>query len=217
MVADVAHELRNPVASLRAQVEGMSEGVLSVDAARLASVVDDTASLSRLVDDLHELTSADAGQLTYRREVVELGALVEAEVARAVDRAPAGVVVTAAVRERLFVDADPGRIAQVLRNLLDNALRHTDAGSITVSVEHGDDGARVAVTDTGEGIPVPDLPYVFERFYRAGTARERSRGGAGLGLSIARSIIEDHGGTVHAAARSGGGAVVGFTLPLIAG
>jgi len=213
MVADVAHELRNPVASLRAQVEGMSEGVIAADAARLASVVDDTLSLSRLVDDLQELTAADAGQLTYRAEVFDLCELARAEVTRAADKAGTGVGVSARTSGPCPVDADAGRIAQVLRNLLDNAVRHTDAGNVTVTVACDGAMVRVEVSDTGEGIPAAALPLVFERFYRADGARARTSGGSGLGLAIARRIVEDHGGAVFARNNESGGATVGFTLP----
>lgn len=213
MVADVAHELRNPIASLRAQVEGMAEGVLTTDGTRLAAVVDDTLALSRLVDDLQELTAADAGQLAYRMERFDLGDLAVAEAGRAQDRAGAAVCVSAPHAAACPVVADPGRITQVLRNLLDNAVRHTDSGSITVTVSCAETIVTAEVTDTGEGIPEADLPLVFERFYRADAARARARGGSGLGLAIARRIVEDHGGEMFARRNDSGGATVGFTLP----
>ena len=108
------------------------------------------------------------------------------------------------------------RLAQVLRNLLDNALRHTDAGSVTVVCSAAKGWATLEVRDTGEGIPEADLAHVFERFYRADAARARNTGGSGIGLSIARRIAQDHGGEVFARNGSDGGAVVGFRLPLSA-
>jgi signal transduction histidine kinase len=102
----------------------------------------------------------------------------------------------------------------VLRNLLDNALRHTDAGRVTVSCSASGGQARVEVVDTGEGIPEPDLPHIFERFYRADAARARDTGGSGIGLALSRRIVEDHGGSVFARNGEVGGAVVGFTVPL---
>lgn len=214
LVADVAHELRNPIASLRAQVEGMAEGVLPADNRRIESLADDTRHLSRLVEDLQELSAADAGQLRYELQPLDLAALMCEETSRAQTRATEGVTVTCDTTAKVEVAADEGRISQVLRNLLDNALRHTEAGSITASCHVAGDSARVEVRDTGEGISEADLPYIFERFYRADAARARDTGGSGVGLAVSRRIVEDHGGRVFAMNAEGGGAIVGFTLPL---
>ncbi len=213
LVADVAHELRNPVASLRAQAEGIAEGVLAPDPKRLTSLVEDTQHLSRLVDDLQELSAADAGRLTYRMERLLVAPIIDAEVTRARARAGADVEVAAECSEALAVIGDEGRLAQVLRNLVDNALRHTDAGTILVRCQRSDERAIVEVVDSGEGIPEADLPFVFERFYRADTARARDTGGSGIGLAVSRRIVEDHGGTVFARNHDGG-AIVGFSVPL---
>jgi len=213
LVADVAHELRNPIASLRAQAEGIAEGVLTPEPRRLASLAEDTLQLSRLVDDLQELSAADAGRLTYRMERILLAPIVDAEVARARARADAGVDVVSECSTQLAVIGDDGRLAQVMRNLLGNAIRHTDSGSVRVMCRVSDGCAVVEVVDTGEGIPDADLPYVFERFYRADTARARETGGSGIGLAVSRRIVEDHGGTVFARNHADG-AVVGFTIPL---
>ena len=215
LVADVAHELRTPLTSLRAQAEGIAEGVLEADPERLASLADDTRQLSRLVDDLQELSAADAGHLSYRMESTDLAEVVRAEVARATVRARAGVGLMCECTGPVPVVGDEGRLAQVLRNLLDNALRHTDSGTIRVRCSTSDHMARVEVVDTGEGIPAADLPYVFERFYRADAARARDTGGSGIGLAVSRRIIEDHGGTVFARNTEGGGAIVGFSVPLV--
>lgn len=215
MVADVAHELRNPVAALRAQVEAIAEGVLDAGSARLDSIVEDTRHLSRLVDDLQELSAADAGQLRYEMRLVDLGE-VTARAARAAEaQAPLQVQVRAVCAGPLEVEGDEGRLLQVLRNLLDNALRHTDAGSVEVECRRENGWAVVEVRDTGEGIPEADLPYVFERFYRADAARARDTGGTGIGLAIAKRIVADHRGSVFAHNREGGGAVVGFRVPLV--
>lgn len=215
MIADVAHELRNPIAAARAQSEGMAEGVLAVDRARLESVAEDMKHLSALVDDLQELALAQAGELRYEMLEVDLGALVTEEVARAAALAGPGVAVRADIPgEPIVVRGDERRLSEVLRNLLGNALRHTTTGDITLSVSAAGGIADVRVSDTGEGIPDADLPYVFERFYRADAARAASTGGAGLGLAISRQIVEDHGGAVFAEHTPGGGATVGFRLPL---
>ncbi len=215
LVSDVAHELRNPIAALRAQAEGVAEGVLPLDDARVASMVDDISHLSRLVDELQELSVAEAGRLRYewadldacdlvRREVERARAIVSDEVSLHAECPPDAVAVR----------ADEFRIAQVLRNLLANAARHTSTGEIVVSVAERDGVARVAVRDTGSGIPAEDLPHIFERFYRADAARSSATGGTGLGLAISRRIVEDHSGTVTAESTPGAGTTIAFTLPL---
>jgi len=214
LVADVAHELRTPITSLRAQAEGIAEGVLSADPDRLASLAEDTKQLSRLVDDLQELSAADAGRLSYRMEPTDLAEVARIEAARAGARTRTGVEVVCECADKLPIEGDEDRLAQVLRNLLDNALRHTDAGRITVRCSTAEGRATVEVADTGEGIPATDLPYVFERFYRADAARARDTGGSGIGLAVSRRIVEDHGGDVFARNDEAGGAVVGFRVPL---
>lgn len=216
LVADVAHELRNPIAAARAQAEGMAEGVLETTPERVASLVEDLTHLGRLVADLQELSSADAGRLSYELGPLDAAALTAREAERAAAGAPARVAVTADVSAAAgaVVLGDEQRLSQVLRNLLGNALRHTAQGSVTAVVTRAGQWVEFRVDDTGEGIPEPDLPNVFERFYRADAARAADTGGAGLGLAIARRIVEDHGGTVFAANREGGGASVGFRLPL---
>jgi len=213
LVADVAHELRNPIASLRAQTEAVAEGVLELDEARARSLVADISHLSRLVDDLQELSLAEAGQLRYERTDLDLADLVDEELERARALAQPGVTLR---REGAGgpVCADPDRVGQVVRNLLSNALRHTEQGSVVVAVApNASGGARVEVRDTGVGIPAADLPYVFERFYRADTSRAGVTGGAGIGLAIAARIIEDHGGHMFADSDPGVMTVVGFEIP----
>ena len=218
MVADVAHELRNPLTAARVQVEGMAEGVIATDRSRLDSVVDDLAHLSRLVDDLQELALAEAGRLSYSMGAVDLTALARREAEHASSQARLNVTVHARTPGTpVTVTGDEGRLTQVLRNLLSNALRHTSDGSVLVTVStHPDSGlAEVRVTDTGAGIDPADLPHVFERFYRADSSRTADTGGAGLGLAISHRIIADHGGeTFVESAGEGRGASVGFTLPL---
>lgn len=215
LVADVAHELRNPIAAARVQAEGMAEGVLPATQERLDAVVRDMEHLSALVNDLQELAIAEAGQLRYDMAALDLVELVDREVARAAESAPDGLAVSAdAGGTSAWVNGDELRLSEVLRNLLSNAIRHTPAGSVVVKVALRPDGhAEVRVTDTGEGISEEDLPFVFERFYRADAARASDTGGAGLGLAIARRIVEDHGGEVFAERNDHGGAVVGFALP----
>ncbi len=215
LVADVAHELRNPIAAARVQAEGMAEGVLPASQTRLDALVADLAHLSVLVNDLQELAVAEAGHLRYEMVSLDLAELVERETARVAESAPPAIEIrTLAAEGPYTVLGDEVRLSEVLRNLLSNAVRHTAQGSVTTSVNVRDDGLlEVRVADTGEGIPEEDLPYVFERFYRADSARTSDTGGAGLGLAITRHIVEDHGGSVFAENAPDGGAVVGFAIP----
>lgn len=214
LVADVAHELRNPIAAARAQAEGMAEGILTASPERIRSVVEDMEHLTALVDDLQTLAIAEAGRANYDMRELDLADVVNREAERASAIVSPGVGVSATgVDAEVSVVGDERRISEVLRNLLGNAARHTATGSITARLETDADSVRVSIVDTGEGIPDADLANVFERFYRADGARAASTGGAGLGLAIARRIIEDHGGSVFAEHTPGGGATVGFTLP----
>jgi two-component system sensor histidine kinase BaeS len=214
MVADVAHELRTPVAALRAQTEAIAEGVLELDEARAASLVEDVSHLSRLVEDLQELSVAEAGQLRYERVEFDLVDLLSRERDRTASLVSPGVSVILEVGDPVLrIDADESRISQVIRNLTGNATRHTLAGSITIAARQEAASVVVEVRDTGEGIPEADMPHIFERFYRADVARAAHTGGIGVGLAVSRRIIQDHGGEVFA--RSDGGAIVGFRLPLI--
>lgn len=216
MVSDVAHELRNPIAALRAQIEGIADGVLPADERRVASLVEDVGTLSRLVDDLQELSVAEAGRLRYEPAPFDLRVLVAGEVTRAGAVAAPGVeVVLAPQSASVQVVGDEFRIAQVVRNLLSNAVRHTPSGSVTAEVAEMDDSrVRVTVRDTGVGIAEEDLSRIWERFYRVDTARAQETGGTGLGLAISRHIIADHGGSVFAQSAPGQGSEIGFELPL---
>lgn len=217
MVSDVAHELRNPVTALRAQAEAVAEGILPMDEHRIASIVEDLAHLSRVIEDLQELSTAESGGLRYERERFDMCELARREVERGSLMTGGAVSMDVACDgETLLVEADAFRVAQVLRNLLGNAARHTHEGSITVRVERVDGWVRVAVEDTGEGIPAADLPRIFERFYRADAARAASTGGTGLGLAISKHVVEDQGGAVFAASTEGVGSIVGFSLPMSA-
>ena len=212
MVADVAHELRNPIAAARAQAEGMQEGVLASDPARLESLTEDLRHLSRLVDDLRELSVAESGALDYQMAEFDACAMVRKEV----ERMPSikGVSVTMSCPEApLTAHGDSGRLAQVVRNLLSNAIRHTARGEIAIALASSGDGWSVTVDDSGEGIPESDLPFVFERFYRSDTARASDTGGAGIGLTISKRIVEDHGGSIRAENRPGGGTRMTFEIP----
>jgi signal transduction histidine kinase len=216
MVADVAHELRNPVAAARAQAEGMAEGVIAADTERLDSLVEDLHHLSTLIDDLQELAVAEAGRLRYDMGTVDVVELARREA----DRVSAALAPGVALRFESanaseFVRGDARRLGQVLRNVLSNASRHTDSGTVTVEVSEAADRVVVRVIDTGEGIDPAEVSHIFERFYRADAARASYTGGAGLGLAISRAIVHDHGGEMFAESVLREGTTVGFSLPRV--
>jgi len=215
LVGDVAHELRNPLAAARAQAEGMADGVLATDEARLASLVEDLQHPVGHALGLCARSIAEAGKLHYEMADTDLAQIVDREAVRARAAVASGVDVS--VRGDALpamVRGDERRLAQVLRNLLSNAVRHTSSGSIEVALERDSASVTVRVTDTGEGIPPEDLPHIFERFFRADTARATDTGGAGLGLAISSSIVRDHGGEVFATSEPGQGTTVGFRIPI---
>jgi signal transduction histidine kinase len=215
LLADVAHELRTPLSVIRGNVEGMLDGVYPADEAHLGPVLEETAVMARLLDDLQLLSTAEAGVLRLHRERVDPATLARDAAAAFRARADrAGVEldcrVAAGVPE---LDVDPVRIGEVLANLLSNAIRHTPAGgSVRVLVEPEPGGLAFAVADTGPGIDPRDLPHIFDRFVKAADS-----GGAGLGLAIARSLVEAHGGRITADSAPGRGTTMRFVLPAVDG
>ena len=222
MAADIAHELRNPLAIIQANLEAMLDGVRPLSSEEVADVHRETRLLSRLVTDLRDLSLAETGQLPLRKEPTDLAALVRTSVTRFSSRAQGRDVRLAVeiAEDPPRAEVDPDRVDQVLGNLLDNALRHAPpGGEVVVRLEpdaQHDDEVRVTVRDTGSGIPEEHLPNVFERFYRADRARTRTEGGgSGIGLAVVEQLVEAHGGRVWAQSRPGEGATFGFVLPAV--
>lgn len=219
LLSDVAHELRTPVATIDASLEAIEDGVAELSPAMVAVLRAQGGRLVRLSEDLAAVTRAESGEASLRFERVDAAALVNAAVLAAADRARvAGVEVQSAAPEApLAVVGDAERLAQVLGNLIDNAVRHSaEGGLVTVAAESRDQGRAVAITvaDAGEGIAPEHLPHLFERFYRADAARDRERGGSGIGLAIVKALVEAHGGTVAAWSEGvGHGARFEITLP----
>jgi two-component system, OmpR family, sensor histidine kinase BaeS len=211
LLADVAHELRTPLSVIRGNLEGMLDGLYPADQAHLAPVLEETAVMSRLLDDLQTLSTAEAGVLRLHRERASPSVLVQDAVAAFRARADAvgvhlGWRADPAAPE---LEVDAVRIGEVLANLLSNAVRHTPrGGSVAVTAEPSAAGVRFAVSDTGPGIDPRDLPHVFDRFVKSAAS-----GGAGLGLAIARSLVEAHGGTITADSAPGRGTTMRFELP----
>jgi signal transduction histidine kinase len=219
LVANVSHELKTPISALRAHLENLIDGVERPDPETLQVMLTQSERLGRLVDQLLELSRLESGDLPLRREPVRLGPLVaqvmtEIEVTRDTRDIRLEQVVPPDLPP---VSADPERIHQVLFNLLDNAVRFTPAGGrVTVAASRTDRSVRVAISDTGPGIPGEHLPRLFERFYRVDTARSRDDGGTGIGLAIARSIVDAHGGRIWAESELGHGSTFTFELPAVA-
>jgi signal transduction histidine kinase len=216
MVTDVAHELRTPLSNIRGYLEALQDGVVEPERHIIDSLHAEAMLLNHLVDDLQELSLAEAGQLRLGRQSVALADMVDRAIGAVRLRAEAkGVTVRVDLPEDLLVDVDPQRIGQVLRNLLENALTHTPPdGEIALSAHDDGQWVEVSVRDTGSGIAAKDLPYVFERFYRADKSRSRATGGAGLGLAIARSLVEAHGGRIWVESTEGEGSTFTFALPI---
>ena len=213
LLADVSHELRTPLAVVQGNLEAMLDGVHPADEEHLTAILDETRVLARLVDDLRTLALSDTGSLPLHREPTDV-AVLAAEVAASFRPAAeaGGVELTTETTDLPLLDVDPVRVREVMSNLVANALRYTPRGGrIGVAVAAASDGTavRVAVTDTGSGIPHDVLPHVFERFTKSADSR-----GSGLGLAIARNLVLAHGGEIAAASRPGEETTVWFTLPV---
>ncbi|HEX7746832.1 MAG TPA: ATP-binding protein [Micromonosporaceae bacterium] len=214
LVADVAHELRTPLANLRGYLEALSDGVIEPDQDLYASLHEEAVLQQRIVDDLQDLALAEAGNLAYHWATVDLAELLETCRSAHHARAASAGVSLSVEADPVAVRADPDRLRQVVGNLVTNALRATAAGgSVRLYASRTGAQAVLRVVDTGSGIAADALPYVFDRFWRADSARGRRTGGSGLGLAIARQIVTDHGGCIAAASEVGVGTTFTMTLP----
>jgi signal transduction histidine kinase len=218
LLADTAHELRNPLSIIQGNLEAWLDGVITPTPDQVASVYDETVLLSRLVTDLRDLSLAEAGQLKLYQNATELGEFVSAEITSVQSRCQ---------EKRISIDAelpiglpsvfiDRDRIRQVLHNLIDNALRYTKAGgAIKIGASHKARGwVTVYVSDSGSGIAPEDLPHVFDHFYKVDRSRYRGHGGAGIGLAMVKQLVELHGGKVWVKSQKGKGSTFFFTLPV---
>lgn len=201
LLADLAHELRNPLATINGYVEGLADGVLQPSPVAWQALQTEMRRLGRLVDDLDAVSRAEERRLALHMTRVDPSALVEAaaNAASPLYTAQGVELVETAPRGLPEVVADQDRLAEVLGNLLDNALRHTPVGGrVEISAARAGDRVELIVSDDGHGIRAEDLDRVFDRFYRADPSRARETGGSGIGLTIARAITEAHGGTIRA-------------------
>jgi signal transduction histidine kinase len=217
MTADIAHELRTPLSLILGHAEAIRDGVLPATPETLDIVYDEARRLTHLVEDLNTLSLSDAGRLPLHREPVSPAGLLQRAAAAHRPRALArDIALDVDAQDDLpRISADPVRMAQVLDNLLSNAMRYTPRGGrIHLAARQVDGELRLVIQDSGPGIPPEDLARIFDRFYRADKSRQRNEGGSGLGLAIARSIVEGHGGRLWAENAPTGGARFVIALPV---
>ena len=216
MVADAAHELRTPLTNIRGYLEAIKDGVIKADAGTIESMHEEALLLTHLADDLQELALVDAGELRLDVRADDVAEIVRKAVVATQPQATAKQI---SVETKLAPDLPPvmvdaERIGQVLRNLLSNAVAYTpEGGEVSVLVRSLGEWVEVRVADSGIGIAVGDMPFIFERFYRADKSRSRATGGVGLGLTIIKRLVEAHGGSIEVHSEEGRGSTFVFTVP----
>jgi signal transduction histidine kinase len=218
LTADVAHELRTPLSTLQSHLEALIDGVWKPEPARLAGLHEEILRINRMVSDLEHLARFEGDAASLQKRETDIRGLAEGIVRNHEpqfrEKGVALRFVPDASEAGPIVQVDPDKLSQAVINLLSNALKYTSAGgAVEVGVRQEHHGAEIRVSDTGVGIGPGDLPHVFERFYRADSSRSRVTGGAGIGLSIAKAIIEAHGGTIRAESEPGWGSVFLIVLP----
>jgi signal transduction histidine kinase len=214
LMADIAHELRTPLAVVQGRLEGLLDGVYPRDDARLGEVLEETRLLARLVEDLGTLAHSERGTMGLQKEPTDLGVLI-GDAARALASEAAGQGIAIHVEngsDLPLLDVDPLRVREVVTNLIANAIRHGERGTeVFIGTERRTGAIVVSVRDTGPGIAPEDRPRIFDRFQKGGRSR-----GSGLGLAIARNLVVAHGGEIAVESELGRGTTVTFTLPLAA-
>ncbi|WP_017306994.1 sensor histidine kinase [Spirulina subsalsa] len=216
LIGDLTHELRTPLTVVRGYLEELADGSIEGSPELYLKLVKETRRLERLANDLQEISKAEAGYLPIHLKPFNLLPLLESLVERFKDQLlnDNPVLVLERSSELPLVLADPDRTEQILVNLIGNAIRYTEKGKITLTTWRAGDRLWVAVTDTGIGISESDLPYVFERFWRADRSRSRIRSGTGLGLAITRRLVELQNGQIEVESQPGTGSTFRFCLPL---
>lgn len=219
-VSNVSHELRTPIAMLQGYSEAMIDDMATTEEEmkEMAKIIyDESLRMGRLVNELLDLARMESGHAVLEKEKVPIDAYLERITTKFQGLATDNnvhLVYNPSNNAHDYVYMDPDKIEQVLTNLIDNAIRHTaEDGTVTVSYNMKADNITISVTDNGAGIPEEDLPFVFERFYKADKARTRGRSGTGLGLAIAKNIIETHNGKISVQSKEGHGTTFSFRLP----
>lgn len=217
-MADVSHELRTPLAVLRGELEALHDGIRPVTPASFNSLLAEVSTLTKLVDDLHQLSLSDLGALAYRKEPVDCVHLIQIAVAAFRERFHARQLQIACyLPDKMPLFGDPERLKQLFSNLLENSLRYTDVGGkVEIGMEHGSSSIRIYWQDSAPGMSDEQLVRIFERFYRAEGSRNRTSGGSGLGLAICQNIVEAHGGKISAQHSPFGGVRITVDLPDVA-
>ncbi len=211
LLADIAHELRNPLAIIRGKVEGIIDGVYPPTDEELSPLIEEISHMTRLLDDLQTLSLAESGALSLRPEPICLASFMTEVTSACRSRIEAaGLTLIVSCKGDREVLVDPFRLRQVIENLVSNAVRHTPVGgTIKVETTVGDHSARIDLSDNGSGIPADVLPYIFDRFTKAADS-----GGSGLGLAIARRLVEAHGGRITAWSQPGQGTRMTVAIPV---
>jgi len=212
LMADIAHELRTPLAVVQGRLEGMLDGIYPRDEMQIAAALQETRMLARLVEDLRTLAHTESGTLALQKESTDISVLINEAVASfSAEGAERKVALDAhAAADLPLIEVDPLRVREVLTNLISNAMRHTpEGGRVSVTATANATSIAVSVADTGSGIPAADLPKIFDRFYKGRASR-----GSGLGLTIARNLVVAHGGEIGADSVEGKGTTISVHLPL---
>lgn len=215
-MADISHELRTPLAILRGELEAIQDGVRPLSVTTLHSLLAETNILIKLVNDLHQLSLSDRGSLVYRKKNINLVQQIELAISsyrsRFIDKQ---ITLNITLPNKLTLNADPDRLAQLWHNLLENSLRYTHSpGSLVIQGYVSQQRFYLIWQDSAPGLLDYQYPYIFERFYRVENSRNRASGGSGLGLAICYNIVEAHGGKIIASASSLGGVKISIELPL---
>ncbi len=215
LVSDVAHELRTPLAVLHGQLESMVDGASEMKPEQLVPLLDETTRMSRLIHDLQQLSLAEAGKLQLERKWISFASLLDEVISfLQFEGEEKGIAIDNHGMAQGEIYCDPGRMKQVLINLIGNAIRYTpNGGKISVNVLENNHSVRVDIKDNGPGIPPEHLPYIFHRFYRVEESRNRQSGGMGLGLALAKEYVNIHGGTLTSTSKLGKGTTFTMMLP----
>lgn len=222
LLADIAHELRTPLAVIQGNLEGMLDGVVEMNKEQISSLYEETTQLNRLIGELRDLSLAEAGQLVLDKQPTDINQLVTRALSMIKPLADEKqITAEGSLAEIPLIDADASRITQVLYNLLTSAIRYTPTGGLVfVTSEQVRQGVntwlKLSVSDNGQGIEAADLPFIFDHFYRADQSRARKSGGSGIGLAIVKKLVETHGGRVEVESTPGQGSRFDVYLPLVA-
>ncbi len=216
LTGDVAHELRTPLATLQSHLEAMIDGIWPADSERLKSCHEEIVRISKMVGDLEKLAKYESENLVLNMDTFDITELAKRQIHNFESEFLSKGLELKLTGENSRVYADKDKISQVIVNLLSNALKYTpEGGTVVMNIKDNAADTEISVTDNGPGIPQEDLPYIFERFYRADKSRNKLTGGSGIGLTICKSIVSAHGGSIYVQSNPGKGTKFTFTIPKI--